>query len=101
MQVERSIKELGDKISESEKSELESLTKDLKDKAAGTDYEAIKAATEALTNKFSEISTKLYQQAAQQQQAQGGPQDGAQQTGPNGETVVDTDYDVVDDDKKE
>lgn len=101
VQVERSIKELGDKISESEKSELESLTKDLKDKAAGTDYEAIKAATEALTNKFSEISTKLYQQAAQQQQAQGGPQDGAQQTGPNGETVVDTDYDVVDDDKKE
>ncbi len=97
VQVERSIKELGDKISESEKSELESLTKDLKDKAAGTDYEAIKAATEALTNKFSEISTKLYQQAAQQQQAQGG----AQQTGPNGETVVDTDYDVVDDDKKE
>ena len=101
VQVERSIKELGDKISESEKSELESLTKELKDKAAGTDYEAIKAATEALTNKFSEISTKLYQQAAQQQQAQGEPQDGAQQTGPNGETVVDTDYDVVDDDKKE
>ena len=101
VQVERSIKELGDKISESEKSELESLTKDLKDKAAGTDYEAIKAATEALTNKFSEISTKLYQQAAQQQQAQSGPQGGAQQTGPNGETVVDTDYDVVDDDKKE
>ncbi|MDY4976973.1 MAG: molecular chaperone DnaK, partial [Clostridia bacterium] len=52
-QVERTIKDLGDKISEAEKSELEGMIKDLKEKTAGTDFEAIKAGTEALTNKFS------------------------------------------------
>ncbi|MDY4976028.1 MAG: molecular chaperone DnaK, partial [Clostridia bacterium] len=75
-----------------EKSELEGMIKDLKEKTAGTDFEAIKAGTEALTNKFSEISTKLYQQAAAQQQAQG------QQTQQAGDNVVDTDYEVVDED---
>ncbi len=93
-QVERTMKELGDKISESEKSELEGLVKDLKEKAAGSDFDAIKAGTEALTNKFSEISTKLYQQAAQQQQQQGAQQQSAQQD----DNVVDADYEVVDED---
>ena len=90
-QVERAIKDLGDKISESEKSELESMVKELKEKTAGTDFEAIKAGTEALTNKFSEISTKIYQQAAAQQQTQS-------QQGQANENVVDTDYEVVDED---
>lgn len=90
-QVERTIKDLGDKISESEKSELESMVKELKEKTAGTDFEAIKAGTEALTNKFSEISTKIYQQAAAQQQTQS-------QQGQANENVVDTDYEVVDED---
>ncbi len=89
-QVERTMKELGDKISDSEKSELEAMVKDLKEKTAGTDIEAIKAGSEALTNKFSEISTKLYQQAAaQQQSAQGQSGD---------DNVVDADYEVVDED---
>ena len=82
---------MGDKISESEKSELESMVKELKEKTAGTDFEAIKAGTEALTNKFSEISTKIYQQAAAQQQTQS-------QQGQANENVVDTDYEVVDED---
>ncbi len=89
-QVERTMKDLGDKISDSEKSELEAMVKDLKEKTAGTDIEAIKAGSEALTNKFSEISTKLYQEAAAQQQAaQGQPSD---------DNVVDADYEVVDED---
>ncbi len=92
VQVERSIKELGDKISEEEKGELEALCAEVKEKAAGTDFEAMKASTEKLTNKFSEISTKLYQQAAAQQQAQGGPNPGAGAEGAD-------DFNVVDDNK--
>ncbi len=90
-QVERTIKDLGDKISDSEKSELEAMVKDLKEKTAGTDIEAIKAGSEALTNKFSEISTKLYQEAAAQQQAAQGQQSAD-------DNVVDADYEVVDED---
>lgn len=93
-QVERTLKDLGDKVSENEKSELEAMVKDLKEKAAGSDIEAIKTASEALTNKFSEISTKLYQEAAAQQQAQ----QGAAQGQANDDNVVDTDYEVVDED---
>ncbi len=88
VQVERSVKELGDKISEGEKSELETLCAQLKEKTAGTDYEAMKSASEALTNKFSEISTKLYQQA-QQAQPQGNPENGANAGGDDDFNVVD------------
>lgn len=66
----------------------------------------IKEKTEALTEKFHIISTKLYQQA-QNNGAAGadgaagaGPQAGAgAQSGPADDNVVDADYEVVDDDK--
>ena len=64
----------------------------------------IKEKTEALTEKFHIISTKLYQQA-QNAGADGaagaGPQGGAAgaQSGPADDNVVDADYEVVDDDK--
>ena len=87
VQVERSVKELGDKISEAEKSELEALCAEVKEKTAGTDFEAMKASTEKLTAKFSEISTKLYQAA----QAQNPTEPQSNQTG------GDDDFNVVDD----
>ena len=57
-------------------------------------YEAMKAGSEALTNKFTEISTKLYQEAAAQQQAAQGAAQGQQAD----DNVVDADYEVVDED---
>ena len=69
----------------------------------------IKAKTEALTEKFHTISTKLYEQAAQAQQAAGGAGfdpnmagaagAGAAGAGPADDNVVDADYEVVDDEK--
>jgi len=88
VQVERSVKELGDKISEAEKSELEALCAEVKEKTAGTDFEAMKASTEKLTAKFSEISTKLYQAA----QAQNPTEPQSNQT-----SGGDDDFNVVDD----
>ena len=87
VQVERSVKELGDKISEAEKSELEALCAEVKEKTAGTDFEAMKASTEKLTAKFSEISTKLYQAAQAQNPTE--PQ--------SNQTSGDDDFNVVDD----
>ena len=65
----------------------------------GSDTEAIKADTEELTKRFYSIAEKLYKDAAPQgdpsQQAEGGAQQG-----PDGSTVYDADYKVVDDDDK-
>ena len=93
VQVERSIKELGDKITDDEKAELEKLIKELKEKTEGTDYEAMKTGSEALSQKFYEISSRLYTQAAAEQQQQ---QAETEQTPPDGENIVDADYEQVD-----
>ena len=67
-QSEKTLGELGDKVSESEKSEINAAIEKLKATVAGGNTEAIKADTEALEKAFYAISEKLYQQA----NAQGG-----------------------------
>ncbi|KMT21641.1 molecular chaperone DnaK [Clostridium cylindrosporum] len=62
-QTENALKELGDKISAEEKSEIEAKVAELKEKLQGDDLEAIKAANEELTKKFYEVSAKMYQEA--------------------------------------
>jgi len=89
-QSEKALKDLGDKVGEGDKSDIEAEISKVKTALGGTDSEAIKSATEALKQKFYSISEKLYQQAA--------PQGGAQGAAPGGDdTVVDGDYNVVDD----
>ena len=101
-QTEKTLADLGDKVTPSDKSEVEQKLAALKTALSGTDTEAIKSATEALTQAFYAISEKMYQQAAPQQDGQPGynpgAQGGAQQGGPNGQ-YYDADYEVVDDDK--
>jgi molecular chaperone DnaK len=88
-QTEQTLKELGDKVSPEEKTEIEDKIKVIREKLSGTDTEAIKQATDELTQKFYEISSKLYQQANAQGQ---GPE--GQNPGNDGE--VHADYDVKD-----
>ena len=96
--TEKTMKELGDKISASDKSLLEGLVADLRKALEGTDTEAIKRATEALTEKSYEVFGKIYQQQQQQgQQPPHAPNDGTSY-GPNeggDDNVVDADYEVV------
>jgi molecular chaperone DnaK len=90
-QSEKTLADLGDKVTAEEKAPIESAIADLKEKLKGNDVEAIKKATETVTQAFYAISEKLYQQQ---------PQDGAgaaQQAAPD-DNVVDADYEVVDDD---
>ena len=72
--VEKSIGELGDKLSAEDKAQLEELVKSAKEELASDDDERIKAATEKLTNESQQIFAKIYQQAGG---AQGGPEAGA------------------------
>ena len=62
-QTEKALGELGDKISENEKNEINGAVNDLREALKGTDVEAIKANQEELQKKFYAISEKLYQQA--------------------------------------
>lgn len=96
-QVEKSLKDNADKVTDSEKSAVESAITDLKGKMEGDDAEAIKQATEALSQAFYPIAQKMYET---QQQAQPNQQtDNTQNQSSNNDddNVVDADYEVVDD----
>ena len=94
-QTEKTLNELGDKVSESEKAPVQAALEDLKTKNKGSDIEAIKAATDAVQKAFYAISEKLYQQAAPQQgEADNG---GAANNGGHDDGVVDADYEEVKD----
>lgn len=99
-QTEKTVKDLGDKISEVDKKAIEEKVEDLKKALAGDDNEMIKKATESLTSVSYEVFGKAYQQTAGQQAgAQGAPGADAGQQAPHDDNVVDADYEVVDDDK--
>ena len=91
-QTEKTLNELGDKISASEKSEIQAAVDNLKEVNKGTDVAAIKAATEAVQQAFYKVSEKLYQQA-NPQGANCDPNCGGN-CGNDG--VVDADYETVD-----
>ena len=100
-QTEKSLGELGDKISADEKASVETAVNKLKETLKGSDVEAIKADAEELKKAFYAIAEKMYAQA-NPQGAPGADCGGncGSQTGPNGETVYDADYKVVDDEEQ-
>ena len=100
-QTESSLKELGDKVSADDKAKIEAKLEEVKKIKDSDDTEAIKKATEELTQEFYAVSSKLYQQAGGPQGA-AGPDMGAQQEatqneGPKDDNVVDADFKVNDD----
>ena len=96
-QTEKALDDMKDKISASDKSEIETALGKLKTALSGSDTAAIKRETEALTQVFYKVSERFYAQANPQAGPQGEPQ--AQPGGPNGQQYYDADYTVIDDDK--
>lgn len=105
-QTEKTLKELGDKLSSEDKSKVETEVNNVKEALKGNDNAAIKQATEALTQAFYAVSQKMYQQAG----PQAGPNAGAgfnpgagfdpgAGANPN-DNVYNADYKVVDEDEK-
>ena len=90
-QTEKTLNELGDKISADEKASIQAACDKLKELNKGSDLEAIKAAIDEVQQAFYKVSEKLYQQA----NPQGGcdPNCGGN-CGSDG--VVDADYETVD-----
>ena len=62
--TEKALKDLGDKLSDTEKKETEDLIADLKKSLEGSDLEDIKAKTKALNEKAMALATKVYEEAA-------------------------------------
>ena len=82
-QAEKTLKDAGDKIDAADADEVKAEIEKVRTALAGTDVEAIKAASEALTQKFYAISEKLYKQANPQGAPQGDPTGGASYQQPN------------------
>ena len=65
-QTEKTLGELGDKVTEDDKAPVNAAIEKLKETVKSGDTEAIKADTEAVEKSFYKISEKLYQQAGAQ-----------------------------------
>ncbi len=103
-ETEKNMKEIEGSLSEEEKNDINGAKDELSKALEANNIEDIKDKTEKLTEKFHTISAKMYQQA---QSAGAGPDmgaagqtDNADAGSQNGDNVVDADYEVVDDDKK-
>ena len=95
-QTEKALGEMEGKISDSEKSDIQAKLDALKEALKGSDIDSIKAKQEELQKAFYAVSEKMYQQAAQAQQAQGAAEDaGAQNNNGGDDNVVDAEYKEV------
>ena len=94
-ETEKQLGELGDKVTESEKESINAAKDELKKALESQDTEEIKSKTEALTNAFYPVSSRIYQEAQQQAAAAG---EGATSSDTSDPNTVDADYEVVDED---
>ena len=65
-QLENTMKEMGDKLTDAEKNDLENAKADLKSALEGTDTDAIKAKLDKLYEVLHKVSERIYAQTAQQ-----------------------------------
>lgn len=102
-QVDKQLKELGEKIPAEKKGGLESSLADARKALESTDTDQMKVALDALNKSMGDIASEIYSQAAASQGAPGEEPE----AGPTDETktkakddVVDADFEVMDDEKK-
>ncbi|MDH5525795.1 MAG: molecular chaperone DnaK [Nitrospirota bacterium] len=93
--VEKSLKDLGDSVDEAQRSDIAAKSEALKAAAEGEDVEAIKAASDALTQVSHKLAEEVYKKTAAEQQAEaaaGGEQAGGAD---DAEDIVDADFEEV------
>ena len=101
-QVEKNLKEHGEKINADDKSKIESDLKDLKEAVEKNDLDAMKQKIQDLTQSSMKMGEAMYKD----QQAAGGasgaeqPQSDPKQEASKDDDVIDADYEEVDEDKK-
>jgi len=92
-QTEKNLSENGDKIDADTKGKIEAALNRLKEANKTDNLEEIRSATEALNQVWSQASSNMYSQAG------GAPEGHAADNAPQGESVEEADFEVVDDDQ--
>lgn len=95
--TEKTLKEMGDKLSDGTKNAVQAAVDDLKKALEGDDVSEIKVKTEKLIEESQKIGSEIYQQAQAQQAAAQAPPAEEEKKEDKG-NVVDADYKVVDED---
>ncbi|MCR4421036.1 MAG: molecular chaperone DnaK [Spirochaetales bacterium] len=106
--IEKSLKDYGDKINSDEKSKIEEAIKNLRSKMNTDNVAEIRTALEELKKASYSMTERIYQEASKQANANAQYQNTSSQSqansnydsGKKDDSVVDADYEVVDDDKK-
>ncbi len=88
--TEKSIKDLGDKVSDEDKEKAEELIKDLKTALEGEDLEVIKTKKDALQEKAMEFGAKVYEEAAKAAEAKNA--DSEESGNKKDDSVVDAEF---------
>ncbi len=104
-EVEKNVKEWGDKVSPDVKGRVDTAVERARKALKGDDIGEIRAAQEELTKVFSEAGQAFYQQQSQQAGAEPGAAPGAEagataEAPPAAEEVAEADYEIVDEEKK-
>lgn len=98
--TEQTLADLGDKVPEDVKSEVQGAVDEAKKALEGTDIEAVKAAGEKLRQTGHKLAEIVYAESKEAADQSGAASDSAA-TSSDGDDVVDADYEIVDDDKKD
>ena len=101
--AEKSVKDLGDQVEESEKTAIEAAIAELKEAVAGDDKELIETKTAALTEAASKVAEKAYAQSQQKEgaaEAEGAADAGADAAANADDEVVDAEFEEVKEDNK-
>ncbi|MDY6914199.1 MAG: molecular chaperone DnaK [Planctomycetota bacterium] len=98
--IEKMLKEQGEKISAEDRSNIESAVSSLREALKGDDAEAIRRAISSLEQSSHKVAEVMYKDAAQQAQATGGqagaepPKDEQKKDDKGGDDVIDAEYEV-------
>ncbi|HTN32392.1 MAG TPA: molecular chaperone DnaK [Marinobacter sp.] len=96
--VRKTLKDAGDKVSEDEKSSIETAVQELEEALKGSDKDDIEAKTQKLTEMSGELAQKMYADQGDQAQQAGG-QESAQSQQPD--DAVDAEFEEVKEDSKQ
>jgi len=95
--TQKSLKDLGDKVDEETKANVQTEIENVNKVKDGDDVEAIKTAVEALTQASHKLAELMYAKASQEKPegTEGGPEDGEKQKKDDDDDVVDADFEEV------
>ncbi len=101
--VQKSLKEMGDKLDGDEKGKIETAIAELEEAAKGDDVEAIKAKTQTLAEASHKLAEEMYKRASAEEQQSSGAEAGEsepQASGGGEDNVVDAEFEEVKDNKE-